>query len=116
MAANGEFAFKTPPKAEPEQYPQVALMVFCAADLPFSCIGDVVTWPYTAAYSFINQPVPTPAMMPPTAEPRPQTYFMPENKEPETKSSDTDADKGKPKDDSPSPLPPPRPLPSKPTP
>ena len=59
-AANGELAFKTHAKSEPAQYPQAALMLFCAADLPFSLIGDVVTWPYAAAYSFINQPVPTP--------------------------------------------------------
>ena len=33
---------------------------FCAADLPFSLIGDVVTWPYVAAYCYINQPIPVP--------------------------------------------------------
>jgi hypothetical protein len=59
-AANGEPAFGTHPKSESEKCLQVALMVFCAADLPLSLIGDVVTWPYTAAYSFINLPIPTP--------------------------------------------------------
>src|SRR5947209_2217350 len=35
----------------------VAVMLLCAADLPFSAVGDLVTWPYTAAFTFINQPV-----------------------------------------------------------
>lgn len=60
QAANGELGFRTHPKSESEQYPQLAIMLFCGADLPLSLIGDVVTWPYTAAYSFVNQPVPTP--------------------------------------------------------
>jgi uncharacterized protein YceK len=59
-AANGECSCKTPPKSESEQHLQVARMLFCAVDLPFSCIGDVVTWPYTATYCYINQPTPTP--------------------------------------------------------
>ena len=59
-AANGEFGVRTHPKSEPEQYPQVALMLLCAADLPFSLLGDVVTWPYAVGYSYINQPIPTP--------------------------------------------------------
>jgi hypothetical protein len=71
-ASNGEFDFRTHPKSESEQYPQVALMLFCAADLPFSLIGDIVTWPYTATYSFINQPVPTPPVTQVKAEDRPQ--------------------------------------------
>src|ERR1700722_8617055 len=57
-AANGEYSFRADPK--PQQPPQVAQMLFSVADLPFSLIGDVVTWPYTAAYSCINQPIPTP--------------------------------------------------------
>ena len=80
-AANGECGFRIRPKSESEQYRQVALGLFCAADLPFSLIGDVVTWPYTATYSYINQPFPTPpvtqAPIRPvtqaTAEVRPQT-------------------------------------------
>ena len=55
------------PGSPPEQYRQVALKVFCAADLPFSFIGDVVTWPYTATYTYINQPTPTtPVTLAPT--------------------------------------------------
>ena len=80
-ASNGECGFRTPLKSESEQHPQVALMLLCAADVPFSFIGDVVTWPYTATYSYINQPIPTPPVIlaptPPvtqaTAEVRPQT-------------------------------------------
>jgi hypothetical protein len=48
------------PKAGSEQQPQVALSLLYAADLPFSFIGDVVTWPYTVSYTCINQPVPVP--------------------------------------------------------
>lgn len=58
-AASGEFGFRTHHKSEVEQYPQTILMLFCAMDLPFSLIGDVLMWPYTTAYSVINQPVPT---------------------------------------------------------
>jgi uncharacterized protein YceK len=71
-AANGELGVRTHPKAESGQYPQLALMLFCAVDLPFSLIGDVVTWPYAAAYSFINRPVPTPPVTLSPAETRPQ--------------------------------------------
>lgn len=70
-AANGEFGLRTHPKSESEQYPRVALMLFCAADLPLSLIGDTVTWPYTVAYTFINQPVPIPPVVltdPPPAQ------------------------------------------------
>lgn len=45
---------------ESENYPRAACRVFCAMDLPFSLIGDIVTWPYVATYAFINQPVPAP--------------------------------------------------------
>ena len=71
-AASGEYGVRTHPKLEPEQYPQVALMLLCAADLPFSLLGDVVTWPYTAAYSYINQPIPPPTVMPAPPPPVPQ--------------------------------------------
>ena len=84
QAADGQSACGTPPPSESEQHLQTARMLFCAADLPLSLIGDVVTWPYTAAYTFINQPVPTPPVIqaPPIvgssvaqapAEVRPQT-------------------------------------------
>jgi uncharacterized protein YceK len=58
-AGNGESACKPVPTSESEQYRQAALKLFCAADLPLSAIGDVVTWPYTATYTYINQPTPT---------------------------------------------------------
>jgi uncharacterized protein YceK len=73
-AANGELGFRTHAKSESEEYPQVALMLFCAVDLPLSLIGDIVTWPYTASYSVINQPIPTPPVVfatPPVAQPIP---------------------------------------------
>jgi uncharacterized protein YceK len=44
------------------EYPQVALMLLCVADLPFSLVGDVVMWPYTVAFTRINEPVPTPTL------------------------------------------------------
>lgn len=86
-AANGDYSFRPHPKLESEQHPQMARMLFWAADLPLTLIGDVVTWPYTATYSYINQPIPTPPITlaptppvtqtppttPATAEDRPQT-------------------------------------------
>jgi uncharacterized protein YceK len=48
--------------------------LFCAADLPFSFVGDVVTWPYTATYTYINEPVPTPPVTQAMPDGRPQTY------------------------------------------
>lgn len=59
-AVNGELAFGPHAQSESGQRPQVGLLVLCAADLPLSLMGDVLTWPYTVVYSFINQPVPTP--------------------------------------------------------
>ena len=63
QAANGDIGLKKHAKSESEQYPQFILMLFCAADLPFSFIGDLVTWPYTVTYSYINQPVPVPPVI-----------------------------------------------------
>jgi uncharacterized protein YceK len=62
-AANGEAGFRAHPESESEHYRQLAIMLCWAADLPFSLIGDVVTWPYTAAYTYINQPVPVPPVI-----------------------------------------------------
>jgi uncharacterized protein YceK len=72
QAANSDSGLRLHPKSESEQYQQVAHMVFCAIDLPFSLVGDVVTWPYTASYTFINQPVPVPPVTP-APNPPPQT-------------------------------------------
>lgn len=80
-AANGDFGYRTPLKAESGPRPQVVRTLCYAADLPLTVIGDVVTWPYAAAYTCINQPIPTPpvrlAPYPPviqaTAEGPPQT-------------------------------------------
>jgi uncharacterized protein YceK len=62
-AKNGECDLWFHPQPGPGQHPQVALMLLCAADLPFSFIGDVLTWPYTATYVYINEPVPVPPVM-----------------------------------------------------
>jgi uncharacterized protein YceK len=69
-AANGEFGVRTHPKSEAEKYPQAVLMLFCAADLPFSLIADVVMWPYTVSYTCINRPLPTPPVILTPAEVR----------------------------------------------
>ncbi len=76
------------PGWEPKPHQLVAL-ILCAADLPLSLVGDVVTWPYTRTYSYINQPndypplqvapppaapalpVPPAALVPPGGRPRP---------------------------------------------
>jgi uncharacterized protein YceK len=60
-AASGESVFKTDSEQPPQkQKPQAALMMLCAADMPLSLIGDVLTLPYTMTYSYINQPAPLP--------------------------------------------------------
>lgn len=85
-----------------EQCSQAARQLFWAADLPLSAIGDVVTWPYTATYTYINQPTPTPPVtLAPTypvlqATTYPATQATTENR-PQTSPSET--------------LPKPRPLP-----
>jgi uncharacterized protein YceK len=56
----GEGGLNTHSSPESEKQPPAARVIFSAADLPFSFIGDVLTWPYTAAYTFINEPIPTP--------------------------------------------------------
>ena len=63
QAANGDFCLRGHPKSHSDPYPQRALMLACAVDLPFSLVGDLLTWPYTAAYTFINQPVPVPPVV-----------------------------------------------------
>jgi uncharacterized protein YceK len=50
-------------KSESGPYPRQLLTVLCAVDLPFSLIGDVVTWPYTAVYSVVNDPIPVPPLV-----------------------------------------------------
>jgi uncharacterized protein YceK len=59
-AVNGDAGDKTPSKSESDQYPQMALFMLCAMDLPFTLLGDAVTWPYSVSYTCINEPVPTP--------------------------------------------------------
>lgn len=43
--------------------PSEAVRLCSAIDLPFSFVGDLVTWPYTASYTCINGPVPTPPVL-----------------------------------------------------
>lgn len=57
-AANGDGRLRAHDSTESESYPKVAVMLLCAVDLPFSLVGDVVMWPYTVAYNYVNQPVP----------------------------------------------------------
>jgi uncharacterized protein YceK len=79
-ATNGEVGFRTHPRSESEEYPQRALVLFCAADLPFSLIGDILTWPYAVAYSCINQPIPTAPVVlidSPATQAVPTTPIMP---------------------------------------
>ena len=60
-------------KEDPQQSQRVACMMLCAVDLPFSLIGDVVLWPYTVTFNFINQPPPVPPVIIAPVEVRPQT-------------------------------------------
>ncbi len=62
-------------KRQLEQYPHEVLTFLCAVDLPFSLVGDLLTWGYTSAYTTVNAPVPVPPVtfaaspvtLPPTA-------------------------------------------------
>jgi hypothetical protein len=94
-AASGEVSFGAHPVSA--SHPQVALMLLCAADVPFSFVGDVLTWPYVAAYNFVNGPVPTPPVTlattdPPRQCPPPTLPTQPSDK-PADKSSDKPSDK-----------------------
>lgn len=47
--------------------------VWSAVDLPFSFVGDLVTWPYVRIYMIVNAPVPVPPVAfadPPGAPPQ----------------------------------------------
>lgn len=88
-AANGELGLKSGPRSGWEQYPQAAVILFCSADLPFSLIGDIVTWPYAAAYTFINEPVPTPAVLVEPAPPVPPLKQVPADAPPKGPPSKT---------------------------
>jgi uncharacterized protein YceK len=39
------------------RYPHHVATALCAADLPLSLVGDVVTWPYAKVYTAVNAPV-----------------------------------------------------------
>ncbi|MFM8271227.1 MAG: hypothetical protein ACKODX_02735 [Gemmata sp.] len=60
QAAADEPAPRPPARWGSDHYPRTVVALFCAADLPFSFVGDMATWPYTKVYSFINRPVPVP--------------------------------------------------------
>jgi hypothetical protein len=65
---------------EPQPHQQMGLMVLCAADLPLSLVGDVVTWPYARTYSYINQPTDYPPIgvaTPPAAPAPPVSPSIP---------------------------------------
>lgn len=70
-AGNGDTGCGIQPDSASQQHLQAARTFLCAVDLPFSLIGDLLTWPYTAAYTYINQPVPLPPMAQAPADGRP---------------------------------------------
>ena len=131
-AANAGSGSAAHADAGSEQHPKLACLLY-GADLPLTLLGDFLTWPYTAAYTFINQPVPVPPVIFAPNAPPPQLRLEPAGKEADKMDSDKkdadkkdadkkDADKGtpdkpgqgKPMDDGPgagpSPLPQPRKL------
>jgi uncharacterized protein YceK len=118
-ASNGDSDSKTGPMPDSEEH-QTAHMLLWAVDLPFTCIGDVITWPYTASYTFINTPVPVPPIMQATASgpvqiplptlPAPESK-EPDKKTPDKKTPDKDSGKDKPRDEKPDALPMPLPKP-----
>lgn len=97
-AANGESVARAHHDPESASHHQTALILLSAADLPFSLLGDLITWPYTAGYTYINQPVPFPPLTPAPVEPRPQSLPAPEVKEADKKPPEKDADQDKGKD------------------
>ena len=104
-AVNGGAGCSKHPEAGSEQHPQVARTLIYAADLPFSFVGDLVTWPYTAAYTWINQPVPVPPIVQATATSPTQGNLATANNEPDKKAKELDADERKGKDKEPDQLP-----------
>lgn len=61
-----------------EHVKEVTRAAICAADLPFSAVGDTLAYPYTRSYNFINSPTlvgPALQVAPPGSgiEPPPQT-------------------------------------------
>lgn len=94
---------------------QHMLRFLCAVDLPFSFVGDVATWPYTAAYTTVNEPLPAPVLFAgPSVNVAAQTTSAPATTPPMMKP---DVPLGKPtdppakKDTVPSATPPPTPSP-----
>jgi uncharacterized protein YceK len=75
------------------------------ADLPLSLIGDVVTWPYTATYTYINESAEQPALAiaGPPQPGAPQPPLQPGTPIPTPKGTSTTAP--------PAMLPPPTPVP-----
>lgn len=61
--------------------------VWSAVDLPFSFVGDLVTWPYVRIYLIVNAPVPVPPVtfadpsgaqsQPPAPAPKPMPVPVP---------------------------------------
>ncbi|WP_168219484.1 hypothetical protein [Limnoglobus roseus] len=68
------------------QSPGTLAAFVCAADLPFSLVGDIVTWPYTKAYTRINEPIPYPPVTM-SALPPLQGIPIPPPPAPDTKSA-----------------------------
>ncbi len=103
MAANGESNCCPGPVAGCNEVSPRAAMFWCAVDLPFSCIGDLLTCPYVMGYRFINQPIPIPPVpqvqLFPVAKPQPypikatnpsySNTKQPDTKQPDTKQPDT---------------------------
>lgn len=60
---DGGVTLRTGEEWEPLRHEQHLLMLLCAADLPFSFVGDVISWPYTRTYAYINAPTDYPAIL-----------------------------------------------------
>ncbi len=91
--------------------PRLGKGLVCAVDLPFSLVGDLVTWPYTAAYTFINAPVPVPPFLAAPDVLSPQATTTQDGRGSSSKPQERDAGQAKSKDDKPAELPMPTPEP-----
>jgi hypothetical protein len=95
-AAAGEFGCGKDTSSKPGSHPQLAIALLCAADWPFSFLGDVLTWPYTAAYTFINQPTPVvPVILATTEIPPPPPLPQPEPGSTSPKSTPPKSEEGR---------------------
>lgn len=94
-AAASKLNFDGAVESDEYKYPHAAIFLFCGLDLPFSFIGDLMTWPYVETYLYINEPIPVPPVTqaPPMlllSEPKPTLLPAPTESKSPAKPSQPD--------------------------